>query len=1166
MKKKRLLPLLSIVAAAILPLALPAQLSQPEEAARAILARQAEQLGLAPNDIAAARLSHMTTSRHNGLSHLYFQQMHEGAPVYNAVLNVSLSEEGEVVALGNRFVPRLAEVAGPMAPQISPEQALLAVLQYHGLPIIAQPALRKGSEPGTWIADAPGIALQPVEIYLAYQPVSEKEVRLAWNVNLYETAAQHWWDDRVDALTGKVLNSQDWVVHCAFDQPHAHCASHQRLGLNAPNSAEESPLDGSAYRVYPLTVESPNHGSRALIAEPADSTASPFGWHDTDGVPGAEFTITRGNNVHAYHDIFNLNSSAGDEPDGGEALQFDFPLDLAASQPYTQIDPLVTNLFYWNNLMHDVWYQYGFDEASGNFQATNYSGLGNAGDHVRAEALDGSGTNNANFATPPDGSNPRMQMYLWGGTLPNLSTDSRFQVSDSTGVLDSYLFVQAGFGGDLPAAEEPLNAALVLVEDDTDPASDGCDDLLNAEALAGKVALIDRGSCEFGLKVLQAENAGAIAAIICNNAPGDPIVMGAGQVGGQVGIPSIMIALEDCNAIKAAMPGLSVSLSAPELNVPNPGPSGLSSDLDNGVIVHEYTHGISIRLTGGAGNSGCLSNQEQAGEGWSDWFGLVMTTTADMTPGQPRGIGTYVTAQPTNGDGIRTYPYSRDMEVNPHTYANINGESVPHGVGSVWCVMIWDLYWNLVEEYGYDEDLYFGQGGNNIAMQLVLDGLKLQPCNPTFIEARDAILQADLANNQGANQCLIWETFARRGLGFSAQAGGQEAFDIPDACNFTFRVNKTAVAEANAGDIITYELEIINGRTAAVDNGTVTDILPQGATLVEGSATCPVSVADGVMTIGLGEVPSGQVINCSYQLQLPEAPFTYASFTDGAENGLANWNVDAPTGSQNWLATANDSYAGASSFFARNLATPTEQVLTIAAPQSPTGEVRAISFWHRYNTEDSWDGGIVEISPNGVFWLDAGTAMIQNGYEAPLNDSEDNPLANQPAFHGNSGGWVKTIISLENLSWPNVFIRFRFGSDGAVGGEGWYVDEVEFLSDFTQARNIACVGDEAEQLCSEAVTIVYGEAPVNTREQLYEGAWTVSPNPSPGKLEVAFAEVLPAGASLQVAASDGRILGTYQAAGQPVLGLELGHLPKGVYFLRLSTPQGQAVKRVVLQP
>src|SRR5690606_31067135 len=104
-------------------------------------------------------------------------------------------------------------------------------------------------------------------------------------------------------------------------------------------------------------------------------------------------------------------------PDGGATLDFDFNHNPNTA-PINRLEGAITNLFYWNNIMHDVWYQYGFDEESGNFQENNYGNGGQGSDSVDAHAQDGSGTNNANFATPSDGQNPRMQMYLWNAVGP----------------------------------------------------------------------------------------------------------------------------------------------------------------------------------------------------------------------------------------------------------------------------------------------------------------------------------------------------------------------------------------------------------------------------------------------------------------------------------------------------------------------------------------------------------------------------------------------------------------------------------------------------------------------------------------------------------------------------------------------------------------------------
>jgi len=133
------------------------------------------------------------------------------------------------------------------------------------------------------------------------------------------------------------------------------------------------------------------------------------------------------------------------------------------------------------------------------------------------------------------------------------------------------------------------------------------------------------------------------------------------------------------------------------------------------------------------------------------------------------------------------------MAVNPQTYADIASTNLPHGAGEIWASALWDMNWLLINgddgqlpALGFDADLYEGTGGNNVALQLVMDGLKLQPANPSFLDARDAVLLADNVLTGGANNLAIWTAFARRGMGFSAGDGGSanslsvtEEFDMP---------------------------------------------------------------------------------------------------------------------------------------------------------------------------------------------------------------------------------------------------------------------------------------------------------------------------------------------------------------------------------------------------
>jgi len=388
---------------------------------------------------------------------------------------------------------------------------------------------------------------------------------------------------------------------------------------------------------------------------------------------------------------------------------------------------------------------------------------------VNADAQDGSGTNNANFGTPPDGQNPRMQMFYFNGA-PNLV------VNTPPAVAGTYVAGTASFGA--PLTTLAVNGLIEEVDDQTDTSSDACESLVGFTA--GRIALLDRGGCEFGVKVLNAENAGAIGAIVVNNQGDGVSTMGPGAQGGSVSIPSLMLGQSDGNAIRAQ---LSNSVDADMVKVN----ADRDSDFDNGIIIHEYGHGISNRLTGGPSQSGCLSNAEQMGEGWSDYYALVMTADPGDGATQARPMGSYATQNP---GGIRTFPYSTDLGINSHTFVDLeNANGSPHYTGSIWAQMLWEVYWNLVNKHGFDADLYTGTGGNNIAIQLVTDGLKLQPCNPGFVSGRDAILQADINNNAGANQCEIWRGFAKRGLGVNASSGSvfstgdeTEDFSVPVEC------------------------------------------------------------------------------------------------------------------------------------------------------------------------------------------------------------------------------------------------------------------------------------------------------------------------------------------------------------------------------------------------
>ncbi|OUJ69123.1 T9SS-dependent M36 family metallopeptidase [Hymenobacter crusticola] len=743
---------------------------------------QRNKLGLSESDLSNPAVTSSYTEPASGITHVYLRQRYQGIEVYGAEADVHLNQANKLVSMHSNFVAGVAAQArAATVPALSAVQAVAAAATALNLGSPSGLAIEQNGQPATGLVfNEGGVSLEKIPVKLMYQARPSGELVLVWDVTIAPKQGNHYWNVRVDAATGQLVDKTDYTVSEPVSFADLARRSLATAAWPAPVASAKAATPNS-YGVWPITVESPSHGARAVVTNPADATYSPFGWHDTNGVAGAEYTITRGNNVYAYEDR-SKRDTPGYSPNGGTDLIFDFPFDQTLAAPTNQ-DAAITNLFYWNNLMHDVMAYKGFDEASGNFQSRNYTGAGTPQDYVQAEAQDGSDVNNANFSTPVDGSRPRMQMFLWPGIVRATLT-----VSSPASVAGTYAGINASFGRKL-SATTPLTGNLVLVNDGATSTLGCTAPFINVAAVSGSIAVVDRGTCDFSLKVRNAQTAGAKAVIVINNIAGDPYAMGGTDTIG-VKIPSLMISLADGNKLKTGLStGASVAVSLLG-SIPPPDRDG---DYDNGVIAHEYGHGISTRLTGGPANSSCLPNNtgyETMGEGWSDFFGLWMTTKPGDKGETARGVGTYLSFESPTDLGIRSKPYSTDFAVNNYTYAQLGttGDkfSETHAVGEVWCAMLWDLNWALVRKYGYNTDLKGVTGGNNIALKLVLDGCKLQPCTPGFVDGRNAILKADSLYNNAANASLIWQVFARRGLGYSAVQGSSKSvndntasFDLP---------------------------------------------------------------------------------------------------------------------------------------------------------------------------------------------------------------------------------------------------------------------------------------------------------------------------------------------------------------------------------------------------
>jgi extracellular elastinolytic metalloproteinase len=753
--------------------------------------RNAAQLGVTRADVTDLFVTSRYRSSHNGVTHVNLNQRYQDLEVFGGHVTVNVAAQGRVVFAGGSLVARLAAAPSGSADLKATEvvEAAAEELQL-GRPTDLQVISSSGQEA---VVSGGGISDATIPLRLGWQP-TKGGLRKAWQLVIDDSSSEHLWNATIDAESGALLDKDDWTSRDDLDdltstltRAGASAAQTSGSSLVTPNPVN----DGSSYRVFELPKESPNDGPRTLVENPADATASPFGWHDTNAVAGPEFTTAQGTNAHAYLDQDNNNAADFGEPDGGAGLDFDFPLDLSQhAQNYREA--AVSNLFYWNNVFHDITYQYGFDEASGNFQANNYGRGGTQGDYVRAEAADGGGTNNANFSTPIEppptpGSVPRMQMFLWPG--------NQFGAQNQVVVdgLGSFGSSWARFS----PAPTPAGTSGQLID-----AGNGCTAADYAGAPAGDWIAIVTGSnlgCQNVDKGRQASAAGAKALIVALNAGGAAPILTGSMTTAPPTIPVASITQADGNTIRAAIAAGTTSGTVRK----HPNHPGIrDGDLENGIIIHEYGHGVSNRLTGGPGIN-CLSGNEQAGEGWSDYLAItVLLDPALDNPAQPRGMGPYALFQnDRHGAGIRPRPYSRDMSIQPFTYDSIKtggwleGASLalPHGLGHGWAAVLWDLDWDLIDKHGFNPNVYgaWNTGGNNRALQYVIDGLKMQGCGPGLVVARGAIVAATEALG-GEDTCTVWATFARRGLGFSAVQGttnrndNSEAFDTHPDCREGF--------------------------------------------------------------------------------------------------------------------------------------------------------------------------------------------------------------------------------------------------------------------------------------------------------------------------------------------------------------------------------------------
>jgi len=642
---------------------------------------------------------------------------------------------------------------------------------------------------------------------------------LAWSMVLWQDNLAHY--ILVDALTGDLLWRKNIVNEQTQTVTYSVYNDDSPAPLSPSNAFPGSGIQGAAIPRTLLT----------LISElPAFDN---LGWI-TDGV-----NTTTGNNVDAGLDIdpsIITGNGNGIDP-GGRAVGspfrvFDFPYNPSPGIPPPGDAPtlanyrmgVVTNLFFWSNRYHDRLYELGFTEAARNFQQDNFGrgGLGN--DFVRAEAQDFSGTNNANFGTPPDGQLPRMQMFIFTG--------------------------------------------------------------------------------------------------------------------------------------------------------PNPDRDG---DLDQEIVLHELTHGTSNRLHANA--TGLGSNVSGGmGEGWSDYYARALLSTADEDVNGLYASGAYATFQlsliGTNNYyyGIRRFPYAVKTTVgpngkphNPLTFADTdpaqlnttdgafpenplnfsgNGALEVHNLGEIWCMTLLEMRARLITRLGWAV-------GNQRALQLVTDGMKLDPVNPNMLQGRNSILLADCAGFSGQDELDIWAGFAARGMGFSARYNSAtsvtEAFDIPnltlDAVTISNDSCPPSDGFADPGESLTLNIPLSNPFCATGANGVTISV-------------------DGGAPVSYGDIPAGATASQSVPFTVPSAAVCGSQL---AVNVVITSSLGTVTRTFN-LQIGRPVVTITASYSSGNIAAPIPDVNSVDVPINVTdvGAVADVNVRVRLNHTFDGDLVLTLIAPDGT--------------------------------------------------------------------------------------------------------------------------------------------------------------------------------------------------------
>ncbi|MEA2236954.1 MAG: large repetitive protein [Thermoanaerobaculia bacterium] len=849
----------------------------------------------------------------------------------------------------------------------------------------------------------------------------------------------------------------------------------------------------------------------------------PFSQNDPWLAPGA--TTTNGNNVDAFADLqtpddFTPVNEPPADPPTGDHHAFTSAVDSFIYTHQPDVDAYsaaarqasITQLFYNINFLHDWYYDSGFNEVSRNAQTNNFGRGGVGSDNIKGQSQDFQSFSNANMLTPADGGRPRMRMY----NFPNLANMLDIQAPAGIVGKTNIGIAQSGI------RNYDITTNIVIATFSNSPTA--CF-ITNAAALAGNIGMFDFGTsgtgldgtgCSFSTRITRIHASGALAALMVYTSASPAAVA---NITGLVATHTKPIGVISFNAaapIKTQL-GAAATVTARLLRV-----ADRDGSLDQQIVFHEWGHYLSNRLIGN-GNGLNANYAGGMGEGWGDINAMMLTvreadtgTASNSNWNGAYALATYATSGvPFNATanqgyyyGIRRYPYSTDMTVNPLTFKHIqNGIALPvspapafgqtgasnsevHNTGEVWATMYWECYAAMLRDtLGPTPRLDFTTSQNRMKNYLVAS-LKITPITPTMLETRDALLAAAYATDLTDFQEFS-AAFAKRGAGLNAispdrfsgtnatvtesfTTGGDLAFASATLDDSNGSCDSDGIFDSNEGGKLTITLRNTGSIALSATTGTVSTTNPNVTILNGGALTFGPSDPYGLTSATVGVTMTGTVALETVPLNLSfndpallvagprnATPYVAANFnvipastaTDTVEAPATQWTTSGtpiltipglPWSRQQQPSSISHVWFAPDGYYGSD-----QYLVSPVMTVDGSGSVN-LQFDHSFSFEfdggGNYDGGVVEFSVNGGAFTDMGTAGGLPNYNGNLvvYSGNVNPLAGRPGFVQNSGGTIHTSFTKAIAPGSTVQVRFRAASDSSVGVTGWTVDNIAF--------------------------------------------------------------------------------------------------------------------------